>query len=96
MRCSSPRLGSARWCGGQFGGKPVIQTIGPRSGLVALVAKAMEPDVPGDLKPSEHIEDLHGILLNNWTVGDKPEMFCFGLLQHFNMPQLKALASQTK
>ena len=56
----------------------------------------MEPDVPGDLKPSEHIEDLHGILLNNWTVGDKPEMFCFGLLQHFNMPQLKALASQTK
>jgi len=83
---------AARWCDGQFGGKPDVKTIGPRSSLIALVAKAMEPSGLGELKPTEHIEDLHGILLNNWTVQDKPEMFCFGLLEHFNIPQLQALS----
>lgn len=84
----------SRWASEQFKSSPAVQTLGPRSSLVALVAKAMEPRHVGELKPSQHIEDLHGILRNNWTVSDKPEMFCFGLLEHFNVPQLKALAAK--
>ena len=34
------------------------------------------------------------ILLNNWSTAEKPEMFCFGLLESFDMPQLKALAEK--
>ncbi len=84
----------SRWSAAQFGAKAAVQTIGPRSGLVALVAQAMEPKEVGELRPSEHLESLHGILLNNWTVADKPEMFCFGLLESFDVPQLKALAQK--
>lgn len=82
----------SRWASEQFKSSTAVQTIGPRSSLVALVAKALVPKHVGELKPSQHIEDLHGILRNNWTVSAKPEMFCFGLLEHFNAAQLKALA----
>lgn len=86
----------ARWAATEFKSRPDVHSIGPRSSLVALVAKALEPESSGELHPMQHIEDLHGILLNNWTVQDKPELFCFGLLEHFNVSQLKALAAQTK
>lgn len=82
-----------RWASQTFKSAPAVHSIGPRTSLVTLVAKAFEPQASSELKPSQHIEDLHGILLNNWTVGDKPEMFCFGLLEHFNVAQLKALAA---
>lgn len=84
------------WCHEAFGTRPAVHTRGPRSSLAALVAKALEPHTMGELKPTEHIEDLHGILRNNWTVQDKPEMFCFGLLEHFNVRELKALAASAE
>jgi hypothetical protein len=84
----------SRWAADQFQVRPALQTTGPRSSIVALVAKAVEPGNPGTLKPSQHLEDLRGILRNNWTVIDKPELFCFGLLEFFNVPQLRALATQ--
>ena len=84
----------SRWAAQTFKSTPALHSIGPRTSLVALVAKALDPKASGELKPAQHIEDLNGILLNNWTVGDKPEMFCFGLLEHFNVPQIKALAAE--
>lgn len=84
----------SRWATGQFQFKPAVQTMGPRSSIVTLVAKAMEPQSLGTLKPLEHIESLHGILRNNWMVSDKPELFCFGLLECFDVPQLQALANK--
>ncbi len=86
----------SRWASEQFKSSPTVQTIGPRSSLVALVAKAMEPSHVGELKPSQHIEDLHGILRNNWTISDRPEMLCFGLLEFFNVPQLQALTEKAE
>ncbi|MCF7786890.1 MAG: acetylxylan esterase [Prosthecobacter sp.] len=84
----------SRWANGQFQSKAALHTIGPRSSIVTLVAKAMEPQSLGALKPSEHIESLHGILRNNWMVSDKPELYCFGLLEFFDVPQLQALADK--
>ena len=86
----------ARWAAAEFKAAPTVHSTGPRTGLVALVAKALEPDASGTLKPAQHIEDLHGILRNNWSVQDKPEMFCFGLLEHFNVPRLRVLAGQPR
>lgn len=86
----------ARWAAAEFKAAPAVHSTGPRTGLVALVAKALEPDASGALKPAQHIEDLHGILRNNWSVQDKPEMFCFGLLEHFNVPRLRVLAGQPR
>ncbi len=84
------------WAAQTFKSTPAVHSIGPRTSLVALVAKALEPKAFGEFKPAQHIEDLNGILLNNWTVSDKPEMFCFGLLEHFNVAQLKALAASAQ
>jgi hypothetical protein len=84
----------SRWATDVFKGKPALHTIGPRSSIVALVAGAMEPKSMGELKPAQQIESLHGIIRNNWTVMEKPELFCFGLLEFFDVAQLKALAEK--
>jgi hypothetical protein len=83
----------AHWAGTQFNTSPSIHTIGPRSSLVALVAAAMEQQPIGELKPTQQIESLHDIIKNNWTILEYPELFCFGLLESFDVPQLKALAA---
>jgi len=86
----------ARWAAVEFKTTPHIHSTGPRTSLVALVAKALEPRSSDGLQPAQHLGDLHGVLLSNWTVQDKPEMFCFGLLEHFNVAQLKMLAAQPR
>jgi hypothetical protein len=86
----------ARWAAGQFKGAPSVNTIGPRSSLVALVAAAMEKQPIGDLKPTQQLESLHDILKNNWTILEYPEMFCFGLLESFDVPRLKELATKAE
>ena len=85
---------TARWAAAKFNATPAVQTIGPRSGIVALTAAAMEPHSFGSMQSAQQIESLHSVLLNNWTVSDKPELFCFGLLESFDVPQLKALAGR--
>jgi len=84
----------SRWAEGHFKSKPEVQSTGPRTGLAVLVAKAMEPGALGALKSTGNLESLHDIIRNDWTVNEKPELFCFGLLEHFDVPQLKALADE--
>jgi hypothetical protein len=85
----------SKWAADRFHVEPVMQTVGPRSNLVALVVKALEPGIVGVLRPSQQVDSLHDILRNDWTVADKPELFCFGLLESFDVPQLKALADES-
>jgi hypothetical protein len=85
---------AARWAADQFKAVPSVHTIGPRSSLVVLVAAAMEPRALSTLERSQQIESLHDIIKNNWTILEYPELFCFGLLESFDVPQLKALAGK--
>ena len=87
---------AAHWAEDQFKIRATVQTIGPRSSLVALTAKAMAPGTVGPLKPRQQLETLHDILRQNWTVAEKPELFCFGLLESFDVPQLKALGEKSE
>jgi hypothetical protein len=86
----------SRWAAEQFHSKPAVQTEGPRSGVIALVASAMEPRTLGTPKSSGAIASLREIIAGNWTVNDKPELFCFGLLESFDVPQLGALAGKAE
>ena len=44
--------------------------------------------------PSLSVKDLlKEVIEKNWSVTDKPELFCFGLLETFDIPQLEALAN---
>ena len=89
---SSQLAALARWAGTEFKATSVaLESNGPRLGLAALVATALEPRAIGSLRQSDALASLHDVLQANDSVDKRPELFCFGLLEHFDVPQLQAL-----
>ncbi len=84
----------SHWATTEYKIRPSVHTVGPRTSLLALTAKAIDPAAFGILQQAQPLETLHDILRHNWTVSDKPELFCFGLLEAFDVPQLKALGNE--
>ncbi len=84
----------ARWSAKHYDTGPVaIHATGPRSSLYALVAAALETKSIGDLELQEAYGSLKEIIDQNMSVQQAPDLFCFGLLKHFDMKQLAALAA---
>ena len=89
---SSQLAALARWAGTEFKATSVaLESNGPRLGLAALVATALEPRAIGSLRQSDALTSLHDVVKANDSVDKRPELFCFGLLEHFDVPQLQAL-----
>jgi len=70
-----------------------VVAVGPRQSLIALVAAASSPAGFDTLELRGALGSLKDVIENNWSVDQKPEMFCFGLLEAFDLKQLEALAS---
>ncbi len=70
-----------------------IVAVGPRTGLIALVAAAMEPQAIAGLTLHDALGSLKQILERDWSVRQAPELFCFGLLEEFDVLQLAALVA---
>ncbi len=86
----------ARWTRTEFTSAPVaLESVGPRLGLAALVATALEPAI-ATLHQTDALPSLHEVIRQNWSVDQKPELFCFGLLEHFDIPQLRSLAGPAR
>jgi hypothetical protein len=83
----------ARWMESRKAGPVTVVAIGRSAGLFALVAAALEPRAIGGLKLTGSMTSLKEILENNITVKDAPELFCFGLLEAFDIKQLMALVA---
>lgn len=84
----------ARWARGPDGSLPVlVAATGPRSSTAALVAAALEPDAIGKVEVLGALGSLKQIIEENRTVNQWPEMFCFGLLESFDVPQIVALTA---
>lgn len=84
----------ARWLSRERGLGPVeVATEGPRTGLIGLVAAALEPDVIGGLVQRQAMTSLREIIAGDLTVMQRPEQFCFGLFREFDVPQIKALVA---
>ncbi len=74
--------------------------IAPRDMLYALLAAAVGEFKPepvsvqsiGPLRQTDPLPSLHEVIRANWSVDQKPELFCFGRLETFDVPQLKQLA----
>ena len=83
---------AARWSLAQSKTGPVtLVAIGPRSSTAALVAAALEDNAFGPIDLRESLGSLKDVIERNWTVEETPELFCFGLLEQFDIPTLKAL-----
>jgi len=69
-----------------------VVAIGPRTGLSSLIATALEPAIARVIvhKPMRSLKE---ILDKDLTADKNPELFCFGLLEWFDVDQLVALVA---
>jgi len=81
----------ARWLESRNAGPVMAAAVGPRSSLFTLVAAALEPRAIRSVKLTGSLKSLKEILKKNLTVKEAPELFCFGLLEAFDIPQLELL-----
>jgi dienelactone hydrolase len=87
-------MAAARWLKQEHPGEAVeLAALGPRTGLAALVAGALEPQAIDRLNLERSFASLKEILQKSMTVQSAPELFCFGLLEQFDIPEIAALVS---
>ena len=70
-----------------------IVAVGPRSSLYALVAAGLEPNAIAGVELHGSFGSLREIITKNMAVNEAPDLFCFGLLERFDIPQLTALVA---
>lgn len=82
----------ARWAAKTNGNKPVmLASLGPRMGVTALVAAAEETEAVGGVELTRTLGSLKAVIENNKGVNDWPELFCFGLLEAFDIKEIADL-----
>ena len=69
-----------------------IRSHGPRSSLFSLIATILEKKAIATLEAHGSFKSLKEILSNNWGANKYPELFCFGLLEYFDVTRLVELA----
>ncbi len=52
---------------------------------------ALEPAAFTNVQSRDGLESLKTLIQKNTLVSEMPELFCFGLLEHFDLPELRAL-----
>jgi dienelactone hydrolase len=82
---------SARWLAARHGAPVEIVARGPRTSLIALVAAALEPEAISGVQVHDAWRTLREVFDRNVTAQQMPEMFAFGLLEEFDVPQIEQL-----
>jgi dienelactone hydrolase len=84
----------SRWATKQFGtGAVTVLAVGPRLGLGALVAGAMEVKAIGRVEIQGSLGTLREVIEQSRSVDQMPELFCFGLLEATDVRQMAALVA---
>jgi hypothetical protein len=84
----------ARWFQAKRPAEPLtVIAVGPRASLWGLVAAALEERAITGLELHRSLGSLKEVIERNWTAEARPEMFCFGLLEAFDIQQLTALVA---
>ncbi len=74
-------------------GPATVLALGPRSGMFALVAAALEEKAIGAVEIRNPMTSLKEVIEQNTGVNEKPELFCFGLLEAADVKQIAALVA---
>jgi dienelactone hydrolase len=83
----------ARWAMRHKTGPVTLAAVGPRSSVAALVAAGLEEQAIARIELTESLGSLKEVIEKNSTFDQSPELFCFGLLQDFDVRQLAALVA---
>jgi hypothetical protein len=84
-------LSVARWAGD---GKPVtVVADGPRSSVIALAAGDPEEKAIGRVELVAPLGSLKELIEQNKEFDQSPELFCFGLLERFDLKDMAALVA---
>jgi hypothetical protein len=84
----------ARWAQAEAKAGPLtLMPIGPRSSVMALAAAGIEEKAIGSVVLHESLGSLKEVLEKNTTIPQMPELFCFGLLEAFDVKHLAALTA---
>ncbi len=67
--------------------------VGPRASLIALVSAGLEGSAVSSVQLHQALGSLKQTIEGNWSAMQYPEIFCFGLLESFDIRQLVALAA---
>lgn len=85
---------AARWLANEKKYGPVkLISVGPRSSVFATVAAALETEAIASIEVRQPLDSLKDLLQQNIGVDRQPELFCFGLLEQFDVPQLRELVA---
>ncbi len=80
------------WVKKESDGPIEIHSLGKRTGLIALTTAALDPESLSRVEIKDGFSSLKQIISKDMNVSQAPELFCFGLLESFDIPQLKQLA----
>jgi hypothetical protein len=83
---------ACRWLKGRNGDVAIV-ALGPRTSLAALTAAALEPEAIAGLELHQPLSSLKEIIQSNKGANEVPEFFCFGLLEQFDLPHLRAMVA---
>jgi hypothetical protein len=87
-------IAAARWRTAEGDGPVRLVAEGPRTGLLALVAAALEPGAIASVDLHDGPTSLKAEVIDaGLAYPDRPEAFCFGLLESFDVPQIEALVA---
>lgn len=83
----------ARWAKQRHNASVELVSAGNEvAGLVALVSAAVEMDAIRDFETAKSHKSLRDVLEQNLYYQQRPEVFCYGLLAQFDIPQIETLA----
>jgi hypothetical protein len=70
-----------------------LVAIGPRTSTIALAAAALEERAIGRVELHGSLGSLKEVIEQNQSFDQSPELFCFGLLEEFDLRQLGGLVA---
>lgn len=73
-----------------------LQSQGWNSGIVVLAASGLSPGRVKRINATEALVDLKVLINQHLDYENYPALFCFGLLEEFNVPELMALSSRVE
>lgn len=83
------------WVNRIFRDGPVtVKAVGPRISTAALIGASLWPQTVSRLELVDALPSLKTSIEENWNVREAPELFCFGLLEQFDIPQLRTLVGE--